>query len=173
MKMLLMLLMVVSLMNVANAGWKKHVDAGSGVTFEWNVNGANIDVKVSAQTTGWIGIGFIPKKEHNSGKKMQGANILIGHVKGGVAHIEDHYGKSPIKHKPDSRKNLTGSITNIGGSEAGGVTTLTFTYPLKGKHKKKDTDILTNDKMVILAAVGNDDSVESMHMKRSWFEIQL
>lgn len=173
MKIIVMMLVMISLMNVANAQWKKHTDASTGVTFEWNVNGDKIDVKLSAQTSGWIGVGFIPQKDHKASKKMQGANILIGYVKNGIAHIEDHYGKAPIKHKPDSKKNRSGSITNIGGSEAGGITTLTFTYPLKGKHKKKDTDILTNEKMVILTAVGGNDTVKSMHQKRGWFEIQL
>jgi hypothetical protein len=160
-------------MSAVKAEWKKHLDEKTGITFEWKVNGENLDVKLSAKTKGWIGIGFIPKSKRKKGAKMKGVNIFIGYVKNGKAVIEDHYGKGPTKHKVDSKKNKAGELTNIAGSEAGGVTNLSFTYPLKGKHKKKDTDIVTNEKMVVLTAVGSADNVKGMHHSRNTFEIQL
>ena len=54
--------------------------------FHWSVEGDNLAVKVSAKTKGWVGVGFNPTK------RMQGANYVVGYVKGNKVKISDEYG---------------------------------------------------------------------------------
>ena len=49
------------------------------IDFAWKVDGDKLAVKLTAETEGWVGIGFNPINE------MKGANFILGYVKNGEA----------------------------------------------------------------------------------------
>ena len=95
-----------------------------GFTFQWKVDGANLDVIVSYATTGWLGVGF------GTRATMEGSNIIIGYVRDGKTLIEDDYGDAPNHHSPDVALAGRDDIMNPQGTLRNGVTELRFTIPL-------------------------------------------
>ena len=95
------------------------------MTFDWSIEGDNMIIKLSAPTTGWVGIGFHPTD------MMKDANIIIGFVKDGKVEISDEFGNQPTQHVPDTARGGKDNVTVIGGSENGNTTTLEFSIPLQ------------------------------------------
>ncbi len=137
------------------------------INFAWKVEGDKLAVKLTAETEGWVGIGFNPTKE------MKGANFILGYVKGGVAKLDDDFGVAENSHKPDTKLNGTSDVTLVGGTETGGVTTIEFTLPLDSTDKN-DTKIDVNgDTTVLLAYGGGRDSFLAKHAYRTALKINL
>ncbi len=95
------------------------------MTFDWSIEGDNMIIKLSAPTTGWVGIGFHPTD------MMKDANIIIGFVKDGKVEISDEFGNQPTQHVTDTGRGGKDNVTVIGGSESGNTTTLEFSIPLQ------------------------------------------
>ena len=55
------------------------------IAFAWNIAGNSLAVKLTAETEGWVGIGFNPVSE------MKGANFILGYVKNGRVELVDDY----------------------------------------------------------------------------------
>ncbi len=141
----------------------KHVEA-IDMVLEWKVNGDNLDVRVEAPATGWVGVGFDPDSI------MKGANFLMGYVVDGEATVEDHWGDRLTTHVKDDEQN----VSNVQGSESEGTTSLQFTIPLdSGDDQDKPlTEGETYD--VLLAYSGADDFVtEHEQSERKKIEITL
>ena len=137
------------------------------MNFSWNLNESTMDIRISAETTGWVGIGFNPE-EH-----MLGANIILGYVKDGKARIEDHYGIQKRAHGPDEKEGGSVNITNPEGWEENGVTTLAFTIPLNSGDKY-DPPVKTDGISTLIFAYGGDrDSLKTRHHFRTTWEIDL
>jgi hypothetical protein len=136
----------------------------AGITFEWKVNGANLDCKLSAPTTGWVGVGF------NSVGQMSGANIIIGYVSGGTATIADCYGVGHT-HPLDTVDN----ITNKAGTDDGVTTTLTFTIPLANDANSQDFALAQDGTywLIMTNGANGDDSVNSPTMPANRAKIQF
>ena len=155
-KRLLMVLLIVLAPFILFAGdYNFAIDMGK-MQFEWKVDGSNLNIYLKAKTKGWVGVGFNPKK------MMKGANILIGRVKGGKASVRDDYGTSRDKHKSDKKVGGKKNVTNISGSEIGGVTELKFTIPLDSGDLK-DTPIDVNKDIKMIFSFGNSDSYRLGH----------
>jgi hypothetical protein len=104
-------------------GW--HSISKAGFDFSWNVDGSVLHVELTGPTTGWVLVGFKGTYLYNN------ANILIGHVSGGAAHVRDDFGFGNDTHESDS--SLQGGQQNasdVSGSESSGETTISFTIPL-------------------------------------------
>lgn len=137
------------------------------ITFAWKVEGDKLAVKLTAETEGWVGIGFNPVKE------MQGANFILGYVKKGVAKIDDDFGYENNAHKSDTKLDGTSDVTLIGGTETDGVTTIEFTLPVDSGDKN-DTKIDVNGENIILLAYGSGrDSFLAKHKYRSTLKVNL
>jgi len=50
----------------------------SNITLKWKVEGANLKVRVSAPTSGWVAFGVIADPQNF----MQGSNLIIGYYSG-------------------------------------------------------------------------------------------
>ncbi len=107
-----------------NEGWKTYTT--DNVTMQWMVEEDQtvLRVRLSAPTTGWVGVGFDPEV------MMQGANFIIGYVSDGNGQIRDDFGTGVIAHQADTVLGGTSDVTLIAASEAGGVTELEFTIPM-------------------------------------------
>jgi hypothetical protein len=137
------------------------------MSFAWKVDGENLVVKLSAETTGWVGIGFNPSK------KMKDANYVIGYVKKGEAKIRDDFGVGERKHKADEKLGGTSNSTLIGGTEENGMTTLEFSLPLSSGDKHDTIIDPAGDTIVLLAYGGKRDSLISAHKYRTTLKVNL
>ena len=137
------------------------------IAFAWSVDGDKLAVKLTAETEGWVGIGF------NPASAMKGANFILGYVKNGQVELDDDYGVSESAHKSDTKLDGTSDVSLVGGSEADGVTTIEFTIPLASADKN-DTKIDVNgDTTVLLAYGAGRDSFLSKHKYRSALKVNL
>jgi hypothetical protein len=135
--------------------------------FSWKVDRADFHVKLTAPTTGWVGIGFNPSKE------MKDAKFVIGYIKDGKAIISDEFGTGEIKHEAVEKLGGKSDITLIGGKEEGGETTIEFTLPLVSKDTKGGK-IDPIGKTAVLLAYGIDhDTSKLKHKFRTSITINL
>jgi hypothetical protein len=100
--------------------------ASSNITLKWKVEGADLKVRVSAPTTGWVAFGVIADPQN----LMQGSNLIIGYYSGGAVSIRDDFADTQISHQADTALGGTDNISETCGSESGGVTEIGFTIPL-------------------------------------------
>ena len=133
----------------------------------WEVDGAELHIKLTAPTTGWVGIGFNPSKE------MKDAKFVLGYVKDGKAIISDEFGTGEIKHEAVEKLGGKSDITLIEGKEEGGETTIEFTIPLVSKDTKGGK-IDPSGKTTVLLAYGLDhDTSKLKHKFRTSISINL
>lgn len=137
------------------------------ISFAWKVDGATLAVKMAAATEGWVGIGFNPTKG------MKDADFILGYVKDGKAKISDEYGDNESAHALDQKLGGTDDAILIGGSEAGGMTTIEFTIPLKSADKNDTSINVDGDTIVLLAYGAGRDSLISKHVYRSALHVNL
>jgi len=96
-----------------------------GFDLRWKISGGNIQIELTAPTTGWVMIGF--KGEY----QMHDANIIVGYVSGGSVSVRDDFGIDSDTHISDS--DLHGGVQNASdasGEESSGSTSIGFTIPL-------------------------------------------
>lgn len=147
-------------------------DYGRGIAagemrFLWRLQQDSIDIKLSAPTKGWVGVGFNPETPEN----MKGANFIIGYVKDGTARAFDHFGTTKNKHKDDEDLEGRTDLSNLSGTEQEGTTVLEFTIPLDSGDPK-DRPISREENHVLLA-YGRSDSVVLKHQFRSLSKVNL
>ena len=143
----------------------KEVEAGDFV-FQWEINGENIDIILSAPTTGWIAVGFDPSR------MMKDADILIGYVDNNEVFIRDDFGSGYTKHKADTDLGGTDDITINGGSEIDGKTILEFSIPLHSGDLN-DRILEQGKEYKLIFAYGKKDDFTSYHKTRTSLMITL
>lgn len=137
------------------------------MSFAWTVNGDKLAVKLSAETTGWVAVGF------NPADAMKGANYILGFVKDGKVTLSDEFGDSPSGHKPDDKLGGSEDVTLVGGAEENGVTTIEFSIPLASADTN-DGNIDVNGETIVLLAYGPDrDSFKVKHKFRTAMKVNL
>ena len=149
-------------------GEYSHGIAARDLRFLWTLQADSIDVKLSAPTNGWIGVGFNPETPEN----MKGANFIIGFVKGGEAQAFDHYGTELKKHKDDEKIEGKSDVTNVSGSEQDGQTVLEFTVPLDSGDAM-DKPVSPQGDTIVLLAYGRSDSIVLKHRFRAILKVNL
>jgi hypothetical protein len=137
------------------------------ISFAWTVAGETLAVKLTAETDGWVGIGFNPVK------KMAGANFILGYVKKGKAKITEEFGNHETKHKSDKKLGGTTDVVLVGGTEVGGVTTIEFTMPLDSGDENDTKIEVMGDTTVLLGYGAGRDSFKAKHKYRSTFKVNL
>jgi hypothetical protein len=136
------------------------------IVFQWNIDGENIDIILSAPTTGWIAVGFDP------GRMMKDANIIIGYVENNEVFIRDDFGAGYTKHKADTDLGGTDDITIKGGSEINGKTTLEFSIPLHSLDSN-DRILEQGEEYKLIFAYGKKDDFTSYHKFRTSIKVTL
>ena len=136
------------------------------ISFAWKVEGDRLAVKLTAETEGWVGIGFNPSKE------MKDANFILAYVKDGETKIFDEFGDSENSHTLDEKLGGTSDVTLVGGTEVGGITTVEFTIPLKSTDKY-DRVINVNGDTIVLLAYATRDSFITKHTYRTALKVNL
>jgi hypothetical protein len=118
----------------------------------------NLLVRVRAPTDGWVAVGFDPTN------RMENANIIIGYVSNDTAYIRDDFGTGFTSHAADTSAALGGNsnVTDISGTETGGVTEITFTIPLNSGDSR-DRVLVVGQVYSVILAYGTDDSFDAPH----------
>ena len=135
--------------------------------FSWSIDTDQIHVRLTAKTSGWVGIGFDPENA------MSGANIIIGAVNNGSFTVEDHYADRKTGHVNDEKAGGVNDVLNPSGSEENGVTVISFSLLLNtgDKYDKQiDPDGTTK---VMLACGGEKDSFKLHHPFRYIYDVNL
>lgn len=101
----------------------------------------SITIQVEARTRGWAAIGFSP-----SGG-MKGADIVLGWVADGKAHIQDMHAVGNSQPREDARSD----VELLGGSENDTHTVFTFRRPLRACDTEYDLSIGMDTSRVIWA----------------------
>lgn len=131
----------------------------SGFTLKWRTTTDNhLEVILSAQTTGWVAVGF------GATSAMANANIIIGYIQNNTVNIRDDYGVSQTSHSSDISLGGQDNLQNTSGSEENGITTIQFKIPLNS-NDQYDKVLTPNQSMSIILAKGanNSDNYTSMH----------
>lgn len=149
-------------------GRYSHGIAVRDMRFFWTAQGDSIDVKLSAPTNGWMGVGFNPDVPEN----MKGANFIIGYVKGGKVEVFDHYGTEKNKHKEDETIEGKSDLSNVSGSELDGQTVLEFSVPLDSGDAT-DKPVSVQGDTIVLLAYGRSDSIVLKHRFRAILKVNL
>lgn len=149
-------------------GHQTHTVNAGGVTARLTVAGDLLHVELTAETTGWISIGFDPTRQ------MADANIIIGYVKDGEVVIADDYGISAMGHDRDTSIGGSDDIVEPRGSEVDGVTTLEFAIPLDSGDSF-DRPLARGNRHRILLAHGPDraDNFQAYHANRGIVALEL
>lgn len=113
-----------------------------GVSLWWSVSeqSGSISLAVRAPTTGWVGVGVSPTGG------MEGADIAVGWVSGGVVSMDDRYATAQQRPEVDSVQHLS----DVSGWDNGTHTLLRWTRPLSGCNEQ-DVDIRRGTTRVIYA----------------------
>jgi uncharacterized membrane protein len=137
-------------------GFKRVVTGG--YTLDWKVDGPDVHMRLSYATTGWVAVGFGRQGQ------MKDSHIIIGYVKDGQATVEDDFGYDADTHGPEAKVGGKSSITQTGGRVDQGVTTLSWTMPLKTGNPK-DIVLTPGDSVAVILAHGDKDAqdLESYH----------
>ena len=137
------------------------------MSFEWRVNGVNLDIRLKAKTKGWVAIGF------NTEGSMKNANLILGYVKRGKVKISDQFGVRREEHIRDIMTGGQSDISNKKGSETLNQTTVSFSIPLQSGDKR-DFAIKTAQETIILLAYGKrSDNFQSKHEFRTAIKVNL
>jgi len=98
----------------------------AGVTFEWSIEGAHLRGRMSAATTGWVTVGF------NARSTLDGSKLVMGYVHDGKVVCEEHIADPP-DHRPKTERGGHNALSEVGGTEVKGVTTIDFILELDSK----------------------------------------
>lgn len=163
--------MLLVLLSVAAAGFAQPAfqQASYGdYQLEWRVVGQELEIRFSAQTTGWVAIGFKPSR------MMRDANIIIGYVSGTTVTVEDHFGNRNTSHTQDVRLGGSRDLRVIAGTESGGRTTLHVAIPLNSGDPN-DQAMAAGEQLRVIYAWGRDgaDNTSAYHAGRGSAEIRL
>jgi hypothetical protein len=128
----------------------------NGMVVRWRVEGQRLRLLLDAPTRGWVGIGFKPDF------KMQGANFIIGYVRGSQTFLDDHVGTHKDKHNADTKLKGSRNVELLGGNEADGRTRLEFTIPLDSGDPK-DKPLAPGERLPLLLCYGPQDNFTKVH----------
>lgn len=137
------------------------------MTLEWKLDGQQIHVRLTAKTTGWVGIGFNPSTE------MKDANFILGYVKKGKVKVTDHFGTSKRQHDKDKKLGGKRNVTNIDGSESKNMTEVAFTIPLNSGDAKDQVIDPEKETKVLLAYGSGRDSFRAKHQFKAALSVNL
>ncbi|MCF7793298.1 MAG: hypothetical protein K9N09_05920 [Candidatus Cloacimonetes bacterium] len=140
--------------------------SAAGITLKYKVDASDLHCILSANTNGWVAVGFDPTS------MMQNANLIIGYVSGGNGNIRDDWGVGNTTHSSDISLGGTSDVTLISSSEVVGNTELEFKIPLNSGDQY-DVALQLEQTYSIILAQGNDDDFDSYHSAAGYSEITI
>ena len=96
----------------------------SGIDFSYQIKNEQIEIELSAPTTGWVGIGF------NDKNSIVGSDLLLFHIVDGTAEGVDLFVKGFGDPRNDENLAGTNDIIIPDSKEQDGSTHIKFSIPL-------------------------------------------
>lgn len=143
-----------------------HHVASADYNFHWKIENDSIHCILSANSAGWIAVGFDPAI------RMQNANFIIGYVSNNEVFIRDDFGVSQTSHASDLSLGGSDHLNRKAGKELNGITTISFSMPLNSGDPY-DKVLIPQNTYPILFAKGNSDDYSSMHTGSSVINLNL
>ncbi|MFC1887409.1 DOMON domain-containing protein [Candidatus Cloacimonadota bacterium] len=138
----------------------------AGVTLQYRIDNENLHCILSANTNGWVAVGFNPTS------MMEDANFIIGYTQGNNIFLRDDWGTGTTTHASDTSLGGTDNVTEIGGSESNGVTEIEFSIPLNSGDQYDQVLELEQTYTIILAR-GDTDDYSGYHTAADYSTITL
>ena len=133
-----------------------------GVEFSWAANATNLEIDITAPTTGWLAVGFEPTRA------MKDADMVIGYIENGDVFLRDDFGDGFTSHTSDIELGGTDDVIVISGEESAGSTHILFSIPL-GSSDEYDKFLEVGATVKVLLAYGPDDA-DNYSGYHSWAE---
>ncbi len=137
------------------------------VNFFWKIDAGRLHVRLSAVTTGWVGIGFNPVR------KMKGADFILGMVDQGRVMVTDDFGTGSFNHKHDASLGGKNDFTNVFGREENGITEIGFSIPLDSGDATDTVLTAKGDTVILLAHGSGPDNFQGVHSYRGKYKVNL
>jgi hypothetical protein len=134
--------------------------------FNYKIDGLNLKGSVSYPTTGWVAIGFNPKMI------MENAHMIMGTVVNGKAVVSEEFGTGWFSHKPVASVFGKSDIISSDCSVDNGITTLSFSIPLKSSIGKIAEISLGKETKVIFAD-GESSDLQKKHKHKTKTKIKF
>lgn len=138
----------------------------AGVTLRYRVDGDSLRCILSAQTTGWVAVGFNPSS------RMKDANFILGYVDNGTVTVRDDWGTQEMSHQADVDLGGRANVRAIQGQETSGITEVEFIIPLDSGDAFDRALTVGQSYPVLLARSGMDD-INVQHSNRDQTTITL
>ena len=136
------------------------------MVFQSAVEGKNLKVKIFAPTSGWIAVGFDPTS------MMKGGNFIIGYAEGDHAVLQDQFGVSSFRHKPDVELGGKDDILEKSAIILASGTELRFTIPLDSGDPY-DKKLEAGKTYPIILAYGKTTDLAKRHAKKYSADLKL
>ena len=138
------------------------------VFLSWVLSDSDIEITVSAPTTGWVAVGFEPTAA------MKDADIIIGFVSADGVFIRDDWGDGFTSHRADTELGGADNVTLISGNEEDGATRLIFSIPLSsGDQYDKHLETGTTYKVLLAYGQEDADNYQGYHAWAKTVELEL
>ncbi len=135
-----------------------------GMELHWTIEGEYIYIGLRAPAQGWVAVGWSP-----TGAIKDGADIVIGYLRGGELFFQDYFANTSVSHLNDVSLGGRDDLLESSGSEATGPqpqTTIEFRRRLD-TGDKFDRPVVPGAQTVLLAYSPNDDFVTYHGEKRT------
>jgi hypothetical protein len=142
--------------------------AGGAFVLHWRVEGEEVAFGVSADTAGWVSVGFEPAR------LMRDADMIVGWIgEGGEAVVEDQFSTGDFgPHVKDESLGGREDLLAFGGARRGGRTVVEFRRKLD-TGDERDKPLPLDRAVAILWAVGTSDDPASKHARRGGGTLSL
>ena len=117
---------------------------GNGYRAEWGLTGdGQLAMRLSAETTGWVGIGF------SQNRLMPSSDIVLGAATadGSIAFIEDRFAFA----RAEPRVDIQQDIEMLSATHDSGLTTIEFLRPLSTGDVRDDFDLAAGEYFLLYA----------------------
>ncbi len=132
----------------------------------WEFQQDHIRFTASAPDDGWVALGF------NTKNNIVGSNLVMVGVKGSNATSEDFYVVSAGNPKPVASLGSKSQIADAEGEDKNGVTTISFSIPIKASDKYHK-DLSKGQKIWLICAYSMEDEFDHHSRMRRHVQITL
>ena len=132
----------------------------------WEHHKDRVTFTASAPDDGWVALGF------NSKNDIVGSNLIMVGVKGTTATAQDFYVVSAGNPKPVGTLGSTSQVENAVGQDKNGITTISFSIPIKALDQYHQ-DLSKGRQLWLICAYSMEDEFDHHSRMRRHVQITL
>mgnify|MGYP001815508487 CR=1 FL=1 len=132
----------------------------------WEHQNDRVVFTASAPDDGWVALGF------NTKNNIVGSNLIMVGVEGSKTTAEDFYVVGAGNPKPVATLGSKSQIEHVTGEDKNGITTISFTIPIKA-FDKYHQDLSKGRKLWLICAYSMEDEFDHHSRMRRHVQITL